>query len=334
MKSKYLWLAIPWAVALLLAIGWTIYWNTVAGEAERRLNAAIAEQQAQGATASIGSISRHGFPAILRLQLNDVAYAPARGGWRATTARVDLHLNLMNTEHVTIKAEAPIAIAREDGSVTNVAADTLIGSFRTANGALAQAGIEADNLTLDDPSEDGVLTARKLVVNVRPDARVAGEYQLSFDATELLLPRPVRSFEAFGQDVAALRAAIVIEQGAALLESAPGDPTGPWREAGGRLRFEALALNWGPLQATGTGFGGLDAERRLTGDLELPIEEPAPIFTALAQAPDTSEDARRALGLLAAAFAISGDDIDLDVEAQNGVLRLEGLSVRELPPVY
>ncbi|UPT63944.1 MAG: DUF2125 domain-containing protein [Hyphomonadaceae bacterium JAD_PAG50586_4] len=79
MKSKYLWLAIPWAVAVLLAIGWTLYWNTVAGQAERRLNDAIAEQQAQGATASIGAITRHGFPAILRLQLNDIAYAPARG---------------------------------------------------------------------------------------------------------------------------------------------------------------------------------------------------------------------------------------------------------------
>jgi hypothetical protein len=334
MKTKYLWLVGPWAVFILLALGWTFYWNTVAGEAERRLNAALSEQQANGAAARIGAISRHGFPAIMRLQLNDVSYAPARGGWRATTARADLHVNLMNTEHVTLKAEAPIAIARADGSVTNVSADTMIGSLRTANGALAQAGIEADNLALDDPSEDGVLRARKLVINIRPDPRAAGEYQLSFDATELMLPRPVRSFETFGQEVVALRAAIVIEQGAALLESAPGDPTGPWREAGGRLRFEALALNWGPLQATGTGVGGLDAERRLTGALELPIEEPAPILSAIAQGENVSDDARRALALLATGFAFSGDGIDLDVEAQNGVLRLEGLGVRELPPVY
>ncbi|HVK80809.1 MAG TPA: DUF2125 domain-containing protein, partial [Verrucomicrobiae bacterium] len=218
MKTKYLWLVGPWAVFILLALGWTFYWNTVAGEAERRLQAAIAEQQADGATASIGAISRHGFPAIMRLQLDNVAYAPARGGWRATTDRVDLHINLMNTEHVTIQAEAPIAITREDGAVTNLHADTMIGSLRTANGALAQAGVEADNLTLDDPNEDGVLSARKLLINIRPDPRAAGEYQLSFDATELLLPRPVRSFETFGQDIAALRAAIVIEQGAALLE--------------------------------------------------------------------------------------------------------------------
>ncbi|HEX8901151.1 DUF2125 domain-containing protein, partial [Vitreimonas sp.] len=77
MKTKYLWLVGPWAVFILLALGWTFYWNTVAGEAERRLNAALSEQQANGAAARIGAISRHGFPAIMRLQLNDVSYAPA-----------------------------------------------------------------------------------------------------------------------------------------------------------------------------------------------------------------------------------------------------------------
>lgn len=334
MKRNWFWLVGPWAIFIVLAAGWIAYWHMVAGEAERRLRSAIAEQQAQGASASVGRIVRHGFPVMLRLELQDIGYAPARGGWRAETARVDMHLNLLNTEHVSFEAEAPIAISRADGHVTNVSADTLIASLRTQGGALAQAGIEADNPRFDDPAEDGVMSARKIVLNVRPDPRVAGEYQLAFDALELELPRPVRSFESFGQQVAALRAAIVIEHGAALLDSAPGDPTGPWRDAGGRLRFDALVLNWGPLQATGTGYGGLDSERRIMGDLELPIEEPAPIFAAIAQGPDVDSDARRALQLLATAFALSGDDIDLDVEASNGVLRLEGLSVRRLPPVY
>lgn len=334
MKRNWFWLIGPWALFIALAGGWITYWHIVAGEAERRLEATIAEQQAQGASASIGRVVRHGFPIMLRLELQNVAYAPARGGWRAETARIDMHLNLLNTEHVKLEAKAPIALSRTNGDVTTIEADALIASLRTQSGALAQAGIEADNLRLDDPAEDGVLTARKVVLNIRPDARAAGEYQLSFDALELNLPRPVRSFEAFGQDVAALRAAIVIEQGAALLQSAPGDPTGPWREAGGRLRFDALVLNWGPLETTGTGFGGLDAERRIMGDLELPIDEPAPIFSALARGPDVDDDARRALALLATAFTISGDDIDLDVEASNGVLRLEGLTVRRLPPVY
>ena len=141
-------------------------------------------------------------------------------------------------------------------------ADALIATLRTERGALAAGGVEADNLLLDDPAEEGQTRVRKVVLNVRPDARTAGAYQVSFDALALTLPRPVRSFEVLGQNVPTLRAAMVVTHGAALMGAAPGDPLGPWREAGGRVRFEGLILDWGPLQTTGSGEGGLvDANR-------------------------------------------------------------------------
>lgn len=331
---KRIWLIIPWAIFALIAAGWVTYWNIAANSAEQRLRAAVTEQSATGASASIGQITRHGFPALLRLELHDVSYAPARGGWRATTPLAEMHVELLNPQHIIFKARAPIAVARSNGEVTNITADTLIASWRTSGEALAVAGIEADNLALDDPAKEGVLRAQKLVLNVRPDPRAAGQYQVAFDAQALTLPRPVRSFEAFGQDIAALRAAIVVEQADALSHGAEGDPLGPWREAGGKLRFEALVLNWGPLETTGHGEGSLDAERRLQGALTLPIEHPGPVLQAIARGENVSDDARRAIGLLATAFALSGDDITLDAYANNGVLRLEGISVRTLPPVY
>lgn len=334
MKRSWLWLAVPWALFAALAIGWIAYWNIVAGEAERRLEALIAEQRAQGASAEIGRVVRHGFPTLLNLELQDGSYAPARGGWRAHAERVDLHVNLLNTEHISLQAQSPVTISRSDGGATILTADALIATWRMQNGTLAQAGIEADNLRLDDPRKDGVLSARNVVLNIRPDARTEDAYQLAFDAQALTLPRPVRSFEAFGLDVSALRAAVVIEHGGELLQSAPQDPLGPWRNAGGKLRFEALVLNWGPLETTGTGEGTLDSERRLQGVLALPIERPGPVFTAIANDPRVDDDARRALALLAAAFQLSGDDITLDVEARDGVMRLEGVRVRTLPPVY
>lgn len=332
--KRWIWLAVPWAIFIVLAAGWISYWHIAADEAERRINAAVEEQRAKGATVEIGQIVRRGFPVLLRLEFRDVAYAPAEGGWRASTERADLHVNLLNPQHLTLEAEAPIAFARDNGAATNVSADALIASLRTEGGALVTAGVEADNLSLDDPAQEGVLQIEKLVLNVRPDPRTAGEYQIAFNASALQLPRPVRSFEAFGQNVETLRAAIVAEQGLALLDSAPGDPLGPWREAGGQLRFEALELNWGALQTNGSGRGGLDAERRLQGELTLPIEDPAPVFAAISNGPNVNEDTRRALALLAMTFRISGDDITLDAEANGGVLRLEGVGVRELPPVY
>lgn len=334
MKIRGLWLVVPWVLFVVAALGWVFYWNYVANEAERRLRTWAFEQSALGASASFEDIVRHGFPVLLRLELLGVNYAPARGGWRATTDRADLHVNLTNPQHVTLEAKAPIAVSRANGAVTNISADAMIATMRTNSGALAVAGVEADNLVLDDPAQEGVLHAQRVVINIRPDSRAAGNYQFAFDAESLTLPRPVRSFEAFGNDVAALRAAIVVTQGAALLESSPEDPLGPWRTAAGRLRFEALVLNWGPIETTGTGEGGLDDQRRLEGRLVLPIERPAPILTAIANGPNVDDDARRALGLLAAGYVVTGNDITLDVGAEDGVLRIEGLPVRPLPPVY
>lgn len=334
MKARALWLIIPWALFAAVAVGWVFYWNAVAATAETRLRDFVSAQNAQGADAALTRILRHGFPVLLRLELQGLSYAPARGGWRLTSDRADLNIDLLNPEHLILQAKAPISVTRADGAVTNIAADALIASLRTEHGVLKVAGLEADNLTADDPSKDGVLATQKLVANLRPDPRAAGEYQLALDLTGVTLPRPVRSFESFGLEVAAIRAAIVIEDGAALLHGENGDPLKPWRDAGGQLRFEALSLDWGPLQAQGAGVGGLDDQRRLRGALTLPIERPGPIFTALANGPNVDDSARRALALLAASFAISGDDITLDVEAENGVLRLEGLGVRALPPVY
>jgi hypothetical protein len=334
MKIRGLLLIVPWALFVVAALGWVLYWNFVAGEAERRIQAWASEQSATGASASVDRIVRHGFPVLMRLELQGISYAPARGGWRASTERADLHIQLTNPNHIIFQAEAPIAVSRSNGAVTNISADALIASLRTERGSLAVAGIEADNLVLDDPAEDGVLRATKIVANIRPDPRAAGDYQVSFDAQTLTLPRPVRSFESFGLDVPALRAAIVVGGAAALLDASPDDPLGPWREAGGRMRFDALVLNWGPLETTGTGDGGLDDQRRLEGRLVLPVERPAPVINAIAQAPSVNDSARRALGLLAASYVVSGDEITLDISAHDGVLRIEGLPVRLLPPVY
>jgi len=333
-RNHALWPIGPWALFIVLAIGWVAYWHVVAASAESRLRAWLDSQPAAGAEASIARIERAGFPALLRLNLADARYASVRGGWSVSTPALSLHVDLINPQHVIFEAAAPIRVGLADGAATEIAADALIASFRTAGGALAVAGLEADNLRLDDPDKPGVLSVARLVANLREDPRARGDYQLALDLQTLVLPRDVRSFETFGRDVAQARAAIVVGKGAELLAPAPNDPLGVWRERGGRLRFDALAVDWGPLEATGRGEGGLDAQHRIEGRLEIPIERPAPVLTAIANGANVDEDARRALALLAAGFAIGGGDIELDVEAQDGVLRIEGLPVRMLPPAY
>ena len=332
--GRFTWLAIPWFLFAGIVVGWIIYWNVVASSAEQRVAAWEAHQNAAGAQASHSHIARRGFPVLLRLEIQNISYAPALGGWRLQTARADLNVDMLNPQHVIFKARAPIAISRDDGAVTNIGAQSLVVSVRTQDGALAVAGIEADQLTLDDPAQPGVLGLAKLVVNMRPDPRRAGDYQVAFEADNLTLPRPVRSLEGFGLNAPLLRAAIVVEQGDALLRGARGDPLGPWREAGGKLRFEALDLHWGALEASATGEGGLDGQRRLQGRITSPIAHPAPVLSAISRGEGINDSARAALRLLAASYIASGQAISLDIGAQDGVLSIEGLSVRRLAAVY
>jgi hypothetical protein len=332
--KRFGWLIIPWALFAVVVVGWLIYWNMVASSAEQRIAAWVQQQRAGGAQVSYQHMARHGFPVLMRLEIDGISYAPAHGGWRLETSRADLNIEMLNPQHVIVQPKAPIAIVHGDNAVTNVSAHEMIISVRTEGDALAQAGIEADDLRLDDPKQPGVLTVTKVVANVRPDPRAAGDYQLAFVANGLALPRPVRSFESFGLNVPLLRANIVVGRGDALMQSAQSDPLKPWLDAGGKLTFDALQIQWGPLDVTGTGDGGLDDQRRLSGRLVLPIKHPAPVLAAIAEGPELDQSARRALQLLAAGYVISHRQLTLHVEAQNGVMTLEGLRVRDLPPVY
>lgn len=328
------WLIIPWALFAALVLGWIGYWNYVAAQAERQIAAWQVSQNDAGANVSYGIIVRHGFPVLLRMEIPNVSYAPARAGWRLQTARLDLNVDLLNPQHIILKAMAPIAVSRNDGAITNVTAQSLIASLRMQGDALAVAGIEANNLVLDDPAQPGTLTIANFVANTRPDPRRAGDYQLALIADNLVLPRPVRGLETFGLRAPHLEARIVVEQGAALLRGSQNDPLGPWREAGGKLRFEALNLQWGPLQTSVTGEGRLDAQRRLEGRLVIPVAQPTSALNAIAEAPSIDGDARTALQALVANYLISGGQITLDVGAHNGVLTVENIPLRSLPPVY
>jgi hypothetical protein len=171
MKIGRTWIIVPWALFVLAALGWVFYWHFVANEAERTVRGWAFEQNAGGATVEIDRIVRHGFPVLMRLELQNMSYAAARGGWRAETERADVHVNLWNPQHVTVESKAPISIARASGATTNITADALIASLRTRGNALAEAGIEADNLVLDDPAEEGVLHATKVVAQCAASKR-------------------------------------------------------------------------------------------------------------------------------------------------------------------
>jgi hypothetical protein len=333
-RVRRLWLIVPWTLFALLVIGWVYYWNAVASEARGRVEAWFAAEREAGADAAFTGIRMHGFPVLMRLEIQGVRYAPSRGQWRLESDRVDLNLNLVDLEHLILESKAPITITPASGARQIIDADALLFSVRMKDGAFVEAGLEADALSIDNPDAEGVMRVRKTMLGLRPDPRRAGDYQLSVDVTALELARPVRSFENFTQTIAQWRSAIVIEHGADVLTMPKDDPLGPWREAGGQARIEALGLHWGPLEATGQGNVHLDEQRRLVGRLDLDIPRPAPALQALADSENLSRNTARALGVIALGYVVTGGAVSFDLEARDGLLYFESVPVRALDPIY
>ncbi len=333
--KKRLWLIVPWALFLLIAAGWMAYWFVVAGAAERKLAQWASSERGRGAQISYGPVQRHGFPVLMRIELDNVRYRPARAGWDLETPRLDLNVDMLDPGHVIFQSLAPITIHHADGVTHTISSERMIVGLHSRGAILVQDGIEVVNLSIADSAKPGALHVGHATINLRPDPAAPTQYQLALTATEVTLARPVRTFENFGQNIASLDAAIVIQQGALLFAPAQnGDLLEPWRSAGGAARFDALQLKWGPLDAQGQGDAGIDPQHRLTGHIKLRINHPGDAVSALAQSDKLPHDAKQALQVIALGLALSGRHVSFDVDAADGQLKIENTTVRTLDPMY
>jgi hypothetical protein len=332
--AQRLWLWIPWALFALAVLAWTGYWHFTAAEAKRALVAWAAAQEEAGATAKFGALRAHGYPVLLRIEVPDVRYAPAAGGWRLETARFDAHVNLVNPAQFGAVAKAPIEIRRDNEARATLTADVLIATLRMRGRELTRVSLQGAKLSLDDPAKPGALTVAALLLNARPDEREAGAWQMAVEATDLHLARPVRGFEGFGQQIAEMRALAVLGSGGVLFGGKPGVSLDDWRDSGGRLHFEALELAWGPLSATGAGEVSLDLARRLQGALALSVTRPADTLAALAQGAHVAPEAKTALNAMGSGLALLGQQAPVTVAAHDGALSVGREPLRTLAPLY
>ncbi len=322
---------IPWAIFGALAIGWVIYWNVLATGARVALERLVASQNAAGAEAHVGTVRTLGFPLQLALELNDVRYATRGSGLRISTPQLIAHINPANPQHLMATFPAPIDLTRGD-KPHRITARAMRLSVRLHGRELARAGLSAEDFRMFD-EEDGLadLEASTLVLNVRPDPRNSEDVQVSLTLGDATLKAHVRGFEALGDTINALDAAIVVEHADAI--SLRGDPLFAWRDAGGAARVEALRLVWGTLNATGAGRITLDDYRRLEGNLTLNVARPAETLETIAAEPDLPAQSRIQLRALA---QLQGNDENFGapLRAQDGALYLGQTFMRDLAPLY
>ncbi len=322
MKPARLWLLLPWALFALLAAGWCAYWFSTAAAAEAALDAAFVAERARGADVSCARRERRGFPVLLRINARDCVYAPADRAWRASAPELDLHVNLTNASSWGVTLRAPFSVTNARGETTTLSASSLIA---TASARHTRFSLEADALVIDSASGEGAFSIDHLVLNARRDPRAPADVQVAVELSGVTLARPARAFEGFGTAIATLRAGLVLTGAREVLGAPSSGALAAWLEEGARLRIDGAALTWGPLNGEFRGELGVDSAHRLAGQIDLRGDFSA-AAPALMQGAPTPRVAR-SLAPFASAKTIR-------MSAHDGALDLDGVTLRQLAPLY
>lgn len=325
----------------LLAAGYYGYWRIMAGQLDDGLTNWVAERRAEGVDISFRERVLDGFPLRLRLKLEGIDIAasgdkpwrwkiPAAEAWAAPW-------RLHRVRFRTTGAHDVMPGTTDPAAALTLAAKTFEGDLRLARGGGADLNIVAEAFVAD--RKTGRLAAMKrldLDLGWRPLAGAAGvseavsplRLDLGLDGARL----PPQWTTPLGRDVETLRLRAHITGPLA------GGPLpaalARWRDAGGTLEFEKVALFHGPLRLEAEGTAALDQEMRFEAAFSARAEGFLEIIDSLAAArmlkPGEATAAKLVLTVIAKRPAGQRPYVEAPLTLQNGRLSAGAVSLGRL----
>ena len=261
-KPRRLGLYVPWALFVVVCVGWSIAWFAAKDAAMKALDAQIARVNAAGADVGYARAHASGFPLHMTLTLEEAHASASPARLRVDAQRLPISINLSNPRHLIIGLADGVRWTGDDRVTHFLTAARGEMSVRfTADNTLARASLDLEKAHIThggDPPTD----IAALLVHVRPDPRGAMDAQIVVEATDWAGPTPFAALNAmspFGH----FRAAIVATDGALLAGR------GSLRGWAGTLRIERLDVAYAQTQVTGEGELRLDAAHRPDGVLRV-----------------------------------------------------------------
>ncbi|MBM3570363.1 MAG: DUF2125 domain-containing protein [Alphaproteobacteria bacterium] len=324
-------------LALLLAVigavaAYSAYWVWIAQRAADGLEAWAESQAAQGWTVAWSRLDARGYPFRLILALQDVA------AWNERVAlsveRLDAVAKPWDLSHVIAEAHGVGRLQQIEGeNVRHWQAlwDRAMASARLSGaGEIRRLDLEMRNLKLDGPQGLALETTRLRVhgrINRGEDAeRPEGTRDLALAVEGTRLPAMLHG--PLGRDLALLEIAT-------RLGGRPETGLAAWRDDGGTLDVNRLALRLGPIEAEGDATLALDKAMRPIGAGKVKLRGQDALIDLLVAQGTLREGegrlARAALTLLAQRDADQRPYIEAPLTAQDGRLWLGPVALATLP---
>ncbi len=339
-RRRRLWIILL-AAPLLLAAADTLYWRLAERNLEDGFAAWLAGRGASGWTATAGQPVRGGWPLAATLTVPEVFLKGGNpdipGGLTWSTDRLVLRIALLRPRLLEVVSDGMQRLRLADGPEIPYRADRLHIALALQPGAPPRsAEVTAHNLRAGMPAGGDApasLTVGSLDLHLEfKTAAQAGEAALVFslDAEAVGLPAPIA--RSLGPRIAnlTLQGALdgPVPRTRALAERAAG-----WRDGGGTLEIQRLAVNWGPLDLTASATLALDEQLQPMGAGSARVVGYAETLDALATHGAISKSAATAAKAVLSLLAHTPEDgSPPDVEVPL-TLQYRTLSMRQVPLV-
>ncbi len=329
---------------VLAAAGWSVFWFQAAGEASTRVATWAAQQRADGLVAEYGTVEVGGFPLRWRVRIESPRMAGAgstQWEWRGSTIVLDLRPWAMRDVLILLPGEHQLTAGNgESRRVLVVAARRPEGQVQLdAEGKLARLALDLGEIELSEPPATGKSRIARAQIELAPHRGPEATYRTdTLDSMirieELVLASPPRT----GLGARVVRAELDTSFKGRLPPGPLAKSVAAWRDDGGTIEVNRLALLWGPLDLDGSGTLALDPANRPLGAFTARVRGYAETVDAFAGAglvrPRDAAGVKLALNL----FAKQGEngkpnELVVPLTAQDGRLAIAGFNLFRLDPL-
>ena len=324
---------------------WSAFWIHAAGDIERRLAAWAAEQRAAGMTVEHGAIEVSGYPFAWRVDVTDPRLAGAGAAqweWRGERVVLGIRPWAMRTIPAVFPGVHVLAAgAGEAARGFALSAARPDGRFELDGaGKLALLVLDLETVNVREPPSPSVTRVGRAEVRIRPvRSAIEADYRTDTLGSALRLfdvALPERPTNGLGQTIA--RAELDTNFKGQLPPGPLGGSVARWRDQGGVVEVNRVALIWGPLDFDGDGTITLDALNRPLGAFTMRVRGYNETVDAMASAglirPREVAGLKVALNLFARPGQNGGpSQLTVPLAAQDGRLSIAGFNVTRLEPI-
>jgi hypothetical protein len=292
-KPRRLGLYIPWGLAAILAIAWSLGWLWLAHETGARIDASAAGLRAAGWQASWGSRRVSGYPFRLDTDFTDLRLTDP-SGWGVAVPQLKGEAYVFAPAHWIIAAPAGLTFTRPGGGPVAVAARLLRASINSWAKSPPNIVLQGDDLTLTPGAGAGpfwLQSAKTLQIATRSGPDDQGEVWFN------LVGGTVSSESWMGQIARGGPVNITLDgivfRAGTLRGGDWRDAARNWTHSGGGLDVRQFTLTAGEASLDSRrGSLAVGDDGALVGELDANLGQPARLFSGLRRQPGETQTLR------------------------------------------